>query len=966
MLPTVTRTAEVVLRLVPGGLREASLALGGGEWATVRRVVLPTARTGPAHRGDPRRRAHRRRDRAAASSRRSATRRSTPTRSTTSRTRCRCSSTSWSASRRPRRSTAAWTGALVLLGARARAVRHRPDHRRSRARAHRADQARCDSHERVSHDLVDTIDLDRTRTAPRGIVADARRRLADRRRQRLVRRPQGARARRRSRCAPNQVTALIGPSGCGKSTFLRILNRMHELVPGASLAGTGRARRHRHLPVGAARHRDPPAHRHGVPEAEPVPGDDGRRERASPGSKLARQRSDRDETQHIVETLPAPRRALERGEEPARRRRAARSPAVSSSGCASRARSRCSPTVLLMDEPCSALDPTSTRRIEETIAELARAGDDRDRHAQHAAGAARLAALRVLPRGRERARATSSSRARPRRCSPSPTTPARSTTSPAGSDDERRMPRSRSAVRRAWRVAAVVPSCATRRRTPTASINGAGSTWSADRGRPVAGRRRRARASRSTTRASGSTAGRVFYYQDQVDFAVSEIPFTPAYRDASGTVSTNEVALAAHRPYAYLPDRRRRHVVHVPPRHQRAARHEPAPLARRRSPRSSPASSRTGTTPRSSPTTRGVRLPSLPITPGRPLRRFGNDRAVHRVHGEPDARHRGTRSASAVGINVNPCPSMSLWPDLNALVAAVLRRCRRLRRRAVQQRRDHLRGVRLRASSAASRSRRCSTRPATTRSRPPHNVAIALAGATLNADGTQNLERRLHVPRPAHVSGVELQLHDRADDHRRAVQRGQGRDARASSSCTSCAPDSRRPRSSATRRCPKNLVQFAFDAVNKIPGHVGAAADRPVRQPDDHGRLRHRRRAAAAAERPAGRDPDRRLPGRDRSGGSGRNQRRQHLGHERQWLRPFELDRRVPDHDHDETEGDDHHVDHDQADHHHKRRRRTRRRRRRPRTRADRGATANGLTGSNGLELGSGDNAEQTATESGR
>src|SRR3954452_25319671 len=36
----------------------------------------------------------------------------------------------------------------------------------------------------------------------------------------------------------NTVTALIGPSGCGKSTFLRILNRMHELVPGAALAGT--------------------------------------------------------------------------------------------------------------------------------------------------------------------------------------------------------------------------------------------------------------------------------------------------------------------------------------------------------------------------------------------------------------------------------------------------------------------------------------------------------------------------------------------------------------------------------------------------------------------------------------------------------------------------------------------------------------------------------------------------------
>ena len=34
-----------------------------------------------------------------------------------------------------------------------------------------------------------------------------------------------------------EVTALIGPSGCGKSTFLRLLNRMHELVPGAAMDG---------------------------------------------------------------------------------------------------------------------------------------------------------------------------------------------------------------------------------------------------------------------------------------------------------------------------------------------------------------------------------------------------------------------------------------------------------------------------------------------------------------------------------------------------------------------------------------------------------------------------------------------------------------------------------------------------------------------------------------------------------
>jgi phosphate transport system permease protein len=46
MLPTVTRTTELVLRLVPGGLREASLALGSTEWRTTRHVVLPTSRSG--------------------------------------------------------------------------------------------------------------------------------------------------------------------------------------------------------------------------------------------------------------------------------------------------------------------------------------------------------------------------------------------------------------------------------------------------------------------------------------------------------------------------------------------------------------------------------------------------------------------------------------------------------------------------------------------------------------------------------------------------------------------------------------------------------------------------------------------------------------------------------------------------------------------------------------------------------
>ena len=48
MIPIIARAAEVALRVVPGGLREASLALGASQWQTVRRVVLPTARAGLA------------------------------------------------------------------------------------------------------------------------------------------------------------------------------------------------------------------------------------------------------------------------------------------------------------------------------------------------------------------------------------------------------------------------------------------------------------------------------------------------------------------------------------------------------------------------------------------------------------------------------------------------------------------------------------------------------------------------------------------------------------------------------------------------------------------------------------------------------------------------------------------------------------------------------------------------------
>ena len=164
-----------------------------------------------------------------------------------------------------------------------------------------------------------------------------------------------------------EVTALIGPSGCGKSTFLRLLNRMHELVPGAALDGEilldGED-------IYAPRHAGPAgahAHRHGVPEAEPVPGHEHPRERARrasswPGIKchdtdgLVEQSLERAGLwREVRDRLDSPGGALSGGQQ--QRLCIARSLAVQ-------------PNVLLMDEPCSALDPTSTRRIEETIAEL--------------------------------------------------------------------------------------------------------------------------------------------------------------------------------------------------------------------------------------------------------------------------------------------------------------------------------------------------------------------------------------------------------------------------------------------------------------------------------------------------------------------------------------------------------------------------------------------------------------------
>lgn len=84
------------------------------------------------------------------------------------------------------------------------------------------------------------------------------------------------------------------------------------------------------------------------------------------------------------------------------------------------------------------------------------------------------------------------------------------------------------------------------------TVDGGGSTWSS-----IAVTQWAADVARQglsiNYQANGSTAGRVFYYSEQVDFAVSEIPFQAVYRDATGSVTTNEEALAQRRPWVYLP-----------------------------------------------------------------------------------------------------------------------------------------------------------------------------------------------------------------------------------------------------------------------------------------------------------------------------------------------------------------------------------------------------------------------------
>ncbi len=164
------------------------------------------------------------------------------------------------------------------------------------------------------------------------------------------------------------VTALIGPSGCGKSTFLRALNRMHEVIPGAKVDGQVVLDGEDMYAKGV----DPVLVRRKVgmvfQKPNPFP-TMSIRENVLAGVKLNNQRIKKSDADDLVESslrganlwnevkdrLDKPGSGLSGGQQ--QRLCIARTIAVE-------------PEVVLMDEPCSALDPISTLAIEDLITDL--------------------------------------------------------------------------------------------------------------------------------------------------------------------------------------------------------------------------------------------------------------------------------------------------------------------------------------------------------------------------------------------------------------------------------------------------------------------------------------------------------------------------------------------------------------------------------------------------------------------
>ena len=233
--------------------------------------------------------------------------------------------------------------------------------------------------------------------------------------------------------APRAVTALIGPSGCGKSTFLRSINRLNELIPGRASHGGDPARRRGHLPDAGwtsctLRQRVGMVFQRWNPFPKSI------YDNVAYGPRINRRAVARG-ARRDRRVGAAARRAVGRGEGPAARERTRRSPAASSSGSASRGRWPTIPRSCCSTSRRPRSIPIATQKIEELRLRAQARAHDRHRHAQPAAGGARLRPHGLLlPRHARRDGETRSD------CSPARARSAPRPTSPGDSDEPRRIP----------------------------------------------------------------------------------------------------------------------------------------------------------------------------------------------------------------------------------------------------------------------------------------------------------------------------------------------------------------------------------------------------------------------------------------------------------------------------------------------------------------------------------------------